>query len=386
LSYKVCHLTTVHSPLDDRIFYKECKTLSEAGFDVVLMARHEKDEVIDGIKIKALPKIKNRVKRMLKLPWVALRKAREENAAVYHFHDPELIPAGLMLKLYGKKVIYDVHEDVPRDILSKPYINPYLAVALSHFSEWLENFSSKRFDAVVAATTYIGMRFSKLNHRTVVVNNYPLLDEMYGPVIWEDRENCVAYVGGISRIRGIREIVRSLELVDTKLLLAGSFEDDELEREIKSLPGWRKVIYYGYIDRIKVRDILQQVKVGVVTLHPTLNYFEGLPIKLFEYMSAGIPVVASNFPLWKEIVEGNNCGICVDPLKPKEIADAIRYLLERSEEAKEMGENGRKAVEEKYNWETESKKLLQIYRELLQEDQTKDYRPNLITKRILHFL
>jgi len=109
-------------------------------------------------------------------------------------------------------------------------------------------------------------------------------------------------------------------------------------------------------------------------------------LKLFEYMSAGIPVVASNFPLWKEIVEGNNCGICVDPLKPKEIADAIRYLLEHSEEAKEMGENGRKAVEEKYNWETESKKLLQIYRELLQEDQTEDYRPNLITKRILHFL
>lgn len=368
MSYKVCHLTTVHSPLDVRIFYKECKTLHEAGLSVVLMAQSEHDNVIDGIRIKALPRIQNRLNRMLKLPWIALRKALDENADLYHFHDPELIPAGLVLKLYGKKVIYDVHEDVPRDILSKPYINPYLAVALSHFSEWLENFSSKRFDAVVAATTYIGMRFSKLNHRTVVVNNYPLLDEMYGPVIWEDRENCVAYVGGISRIRGIREIVRSLELVDTKLLLAGSFEDDELEREIKSMRGWEKVRYYGQVGRQKVREILATARVGLVTYHPLKNHIESMPNKMFEYMSAGIPVVVSDFPLWKEIVEGNNCGICVDPLKPKEIANAIRYLLEHSEEAKEMGENGRKAVEEKYNWETESEKLLQVYRRLLQKD------------------
>lgn len=365
MSYKVCHLTTVHSPLDDRIFYKECKTLSEAGFDVVLMARHEKDEVIDGIKIKALPKIKNRVKRMLKLPWVALRKAREENAAVYHFHDPELIPAGLMLKLYGKKVIYDVHEDVPRDILSKPYINPYLAVALSHFSEWFEDFSSKRFDAVVTATTHIGTRFSKLNHRTVVVNNYPLLDEMYTPVVWEDRENCVAYVGGISRIRGIKEIVRSLELVDTKLLLAGSFEDDELEHEIKSMRGWEKVKYYGQVGRQKVREILGTARVGLVTLHPVKNYIESMPVKMFEYMSAGIPVVASNFPIWKEIIEGNNCGICVDPLCPEEIANAIEYLLEYSEEAKEMGENGRRAVLSKYNWDLAAQELLKLYSEVL---------------------
>jgi len=365
LSYKVCHLTTVHSPLDDRIFYKECETLSEAGFDVVLIARHEKDEVIDGIKIKALPKIENRVKRILNLPWIALRRALEEDADLYHFHDPELIPAGLVLKLYGKKVIYDVHEDVPRTVLSKPYINPYLAVALSHFSEWLEDFSSKRFDAVVTATSHIGVRFSKINHRTVVVNNYPLLNEMYTPAAWEERENCVAYVGGISRTRGIKEIVRSLELVDTKLLLAGSFENDELEQEIKCMRGWEKVKYYGQVGREKVREILGTVRVGLVTLHPTKSYVESMPVKMFEYMSAGIPVVASNFPLWKEIVEGNNCGICVDPLNPEEIANAIEYLLKHPEEAKEMGENGRRAVLGKYNWDLAAQELLKLYSEVL---------------------
>ncbi|HHY53746.1 MAG TPA: glycosyltransferase family 4 protein [Clostridiales bacterium] len=386
MSYKVCHLTTVHRPFDVRIFHKECKSLLQAGYDVTLIAQHEKDEVIDGIKIKALPKIENRVKRILNLPWIALRKALEENADVYHFHDPELIPIGLVLKVKGKKVIYDIHEDVPRQILGKPYLNKLSASIVSCLFERFEDFSVRFFDALIVATPCIASRFLRLNNCTVNVNNYPLLDELAGPSNWEKRTNAIAYIGGISKTRGVVELVKALEYIDTVLHLAGNFDDQQLEEKLKSLPGWRKVIYYGYIDRTRVCDILHRVKVGVVTLHPTLNYFEGLPIKLFEYMSAGIPVVASNFPLWKEIVEGNNCGICVDPLKPKEIADAIRYLLEHSEEAKEMGENGRKAVEEKYNWETESKKLLQVYRELLQEDQTEDYRPNLITKRILHFL
>jgi len=170
---------------------------------------------------------------------------------------------------------------------------------------------------------------------------------------------------GISRTRGIKEIVRSLELVDTKLLLAGSFENDELEQEIKCMRGWEKVKYYGQVGREKVREILGTARVGLVTLHPTKSYVESMPVKMFEYMSAGIPVVASNFPLWKEIVEGNNCGICVDPLNHKEIANAIEYLLEHSEEAKGMGENGRRAVLGKYNWDLAAQELLKLYSEVL---------------------
>jgi len=104
---------------------------------------------------------------------------------------------------------------------------------------------------------------------------------------------------------------------------------------------------------------------GLVLYHPVPNHTDAQPNKLFEYMSAGIPVISSNFPLWKEIVEGHQCGICVDPLKPDEIAKAIQWILDNPEKAKKMGENGRRAVEEKYNHTVEEKKLLTLYKLLL---------------------
>lgn len=362
---KVCHITTVHSPLDDRIFYKECITLHEAGFEVVLIAQNDKDGSIDGIQIKALPEVKNRLTRVLRLPWLALKTALKENADLYQFHDPELILTGLLLKMRGKKVIYDVHEDAPRDVLSKPYLSPYFAGVLSHLLEWVEDFSAKRFDGIAAATPHIASRFSAFSEHVAVVANYPLLAEMYVPEPWESRRNCVAYVGGISRIRGIKELVTALEFVDTTLLLAGSFESDELQAEVTALRGWEKVIYYGQVDRKEVSSILGQAKVGIVTCLPVPNHINSLPVKMFEYMSAGIPVIASDFPLWREIVEGNKCGMCVDPLNPKELAEAMEYLLKHPEEAKTLGENGRKAVEEKFNWDKAAVSLLKLYEEVM---------------------
>lgn len=79
-------------------------------------------------------------------------------------------------------------------------------------------------------------------------------------------------------------------------------------------------------------------------------------------MSAGIPVIASDFPLWKEIVEGSGCGLLVNPLDPEAIAEAIKWLLENPEKAETMGKRGRKAIEECYNWDKESVKLISFYR------------------------
>lgn len=96
-----------------------------------------------------------------------------------------------------------------------------------------------------------------------------------------------------------------------------------------------------------------------------MNYLDSLPIKMFEYMSAGIPVVASNFPLWKEIIEKNRCGVCVDPLSPKDIAKAINFIVQNPQIAQKMGENGKRAILEKYNWQIEEQKLFNIYEGLL---------------------
>ncbi len=362
---KICHITTVHPLFDTRIFYKECCSLVKAGFEVHLVVQHDKEEIIDGIHVHPLPRPKSRIERMLKLRKLAYEKAVVVNAEIYHFHDPELIPVGLKLKRLGKKVVYDVHEDVPRQILTKQYLNRYIRPVVSKVFELYENYAARKFDAIVTATPHIRDRFSKLNRNTVDINNFPKLNELFSSADWNSRKNEISYVGGISEIRGIIELVKALEYTNTTLHLAGNFENEELRRKIMSLRGWQRVKYYGFVNREQIREILKQLKIGIVPLHPTNNYVNALPVKMFEYMSAGIPVIASNFPLWKDIIEKNKCGVCVDPLSPKEIANAINFLLSNDDIAKEYGKNARTIIEKKYNWEIEERKLIKLYESLL---------------------
>jgi len=364
---KICHLTSVHPKIDIRIFYKECKTLADAGYDVTLVVQNDKDEVIEEVNIITINKPKNRKERMTRTVRQVYSCALECNAEIYHFHDPELIPIGLRLKRKGKKVIYDVHEDVPRQILSKQWIPAPLHKTISWTVEKIENYAAKRFDYIITATPYIRDRFLKINRNSIDVNNFPLLAELHiSNTDWSSKEKLICYVGGIGRVRGIQEMVQAIGMTSYSMLLAGNFESSA-EREIAvQRDGWRQVIELGHINRTEVKEVLSRSMAGLVLFHPEPNHINAQPNKMFEYMSAGIPVIASNFPLWKEIIESNNCGICVDPLNVNEITDAINWIMDNPEQAKLMGKNGRKAVEAKYNWKQEENKLLKIYEGLLQ--------------------
>ncbi|MBU0727812.1 glycosyltransferase family 4 protein, partial [Patescibacteria group bacterium] len=325
---KVCHITTVHSPFDVRIFHKECKTLANAGYDVILIAQHDKDEVVvDGVQIIALPKTKSRIHRMITLPLKAFHLALKQNANIYHFHDPELLPVGLALKLITKsKVIYDVHEDCEKDMLSKPYLperaRRFVAIAIK-IAEWV---ISRIFDGIVPATDDISSNFS--NHqRVVVVKNFPVLSDF--TEIKRNIRNAgdifnLIYVGCLTEIRGITQMIQSLEFINSqkrvKLTLFGKFYPLNYEEQIKSLKGFEKAEHLGWIRPQEIPEEITQSDVGIVCFLPEPNHINAMPTKLFEYMACGIPVIVSNFPLWKEIVEGNNCGVCVDPLNHKEIA------------------------------------------------------------------
>lgn len=170
----------------------------------------------------------------------------------------------------------------------------------------------------------------------------------------------VCYVGGISKIRGISEVCLAMGMLQSnaRLNLCGCFSEAGLAHAVKAMPGWQRVNEYGYVDRTGIREVLSRSVAGLVTLHPEINYIDALPVKMFEYMSAGIPVIASDFPLWREIIESNDCGLLVDPLNPSAIAQAIDYLVTHPEEAQRMGINGRKAVNERYNWAIEEKSCL----------------------------
>lgn len=367
---KIAHLTSVHYRNDIRIFFKQCCSLATHGYDVTLVVADDQgDEYKEGVKIVDVGRLPGRLNRMFKTTHLIFSKAVSLNADIYQFHDPELIPVGLKLKQLGKKVIFDSHEDVPKQLLAKPYLGPVSRRILSGVISLFERYTCRRFDGVIAATPFIRDKFLAINPRTVDINNFPVIGELETAVPWIEKHDEVCYVGGISANRGILEVVRALELLQssTRLNLAGRFSESVLEAKVKALPAWGRVNELGFLDRVGIRDVLGCSIAGLVTLHPIINYLEALPIKMFEYMAAGIPVIASNFPLWREIVEGNQCGFCIDPLDSKAIASAIDFLVINPKEAERMGANGQRAIARYYNWSMEEKKLISLYESLILE-------------------
>ena len=366
---RICQITTVHPRYDVRIFNKICLSLVSDYQVNLIVADGRGDEVINNVTIFDVGRgNSSRIKRMLFTTRSAYRKAMELDCEVFHFHDPEFLFFGYKLTRKGKYVIYDAHEDLPRQIFGKHYIKTFLKPVISKTVEIFENFISKYFYAIVTATPKIKDRFSRINSRTVAVCNYVITEEFLPNINYSERAKKICYIGGISKVRGINELMSSLDFIDPDftLELAGEIEDLRLESELLSNKNWGRVRYYGFVGRNEIKLILKSSRIGILTLYPIPNHLDSLPIKLFEYMAAGIPVIASDFPLWREIVEGNNCGICVNPKDPEDISNAINYLLMNQDVAETMGKNGVKAASDKFNWDSEKEKLLTLYSSLFQ--------------------
>ena len=364
---KVCHLTSGHSRFDVRVFVKQCTSLVNNGFDVsLIVADGLPDEVVNGVKIYGVKKEIGRLNRFIKASKSVYQKALELNCEVYQLHDPELMPYGLKLRKKGKIVIFDAHEDLPQQLKSKPYLNTILRAVLPYMFERYENYAFKKFDYLLGATPFITNKLKKINKQSVNVNNYPILGELGGDVQWEEKKNEISYIGLIAQIRGVNELVEAMQFVksNVQLNLVGAFNDKQMLSELKKNKGWERVNYFGLVSRERVSELLTQSKVGIVTFLGVPNHINSQPNKMFEYMSAGLPIITSNFQMWKEVVEGNECGITVNPENPKEIANAIDQLILDDVLAYKKGENGKKAVLEKYNWQAEEKKLIEMYNSL----------------------
>lgn len=364
---KICHITTVHPAKDVRIFHKECTSLALAGYEVSLLVLNDNSELCNKVNIVGVKHtFKGRFDRIKNSPKIALKAALKIDADLYHFHDPELLRIALKLKRKGKKVIYDVHEDVPRQILAKYWIPNLLRQMVSYSFEKYENRIAAQLDYIVTATPFIRERFLKINRHTIDVNNYPKLNEFDFSTTPPIDSNNICYIGGIEKIRGILELIDAVENSSIQLTLAGKFSDAQLENAVKQLNGWKNVKFLGFLGREEINQLLYNSVGGMVTLHPTPNYLDALPVKMFEYMAAGIPVIASDFPLWRTIIHENECGILVNPLDPNAIRTAAESLINDKSLAKKYGANGRKAILEKYNWDIEAKKLVGIYQQILQ--------------------
>ena len=360
---RVVHLTSRHPADDVRIFLKECRSLARAGFEIHLVAPGAVEQVRDGVAVHGFAEAGGvRPLRIARRLWRSWRAARAVRPDLCQFHEPELVPVALLLKFAGARIVYDVHEDALSELEYAPNGGGGRRIGLRVF----EALARRACDAFVAATPAIARLFPP--DRTVEVLNYPLEEEFVDGVEKAPDGADVVYVGGIiTRARGLLEMIEAMTHVrnpHARLVLIGNVAPPDLETEARSMAGWGRVDHPGPLRRRELLQRLAAARVGLVVLHPERGYMESLPIKLFEYMSAGLPVIASDFPYWRELLDPIGCAIFVDPLEPEQIAAAIDDLLADETRAQEMGRRGAVAVRERLNWQHEETKLLALYQRL----------------------
>lgn len=367
--HKILHITTVHPRGDTRIAVKEIASLRAAlDADVILYVQDglgdESDTRGQPLVVDTGLRPKGRLKRMTVGSWRMFRSVRRARATVVHFHDPELMFIGFILKAFGVHVIYDVHENLPKQIQNKTYIPRALRFALGRSVAAIEAIAFRVFDAAVPAATSIELRIP--SNKSVLLRNYPIPEEIEHQHItpYNERMPIFSYAGGLTKIRGAHTMVSSITLTKHKeasLHLAGLFQPNTLEQEIRDIADPNRVTFHGFVGRDQISTLLNGSRAGLAVLHPTLTHVDGLPVKFFEYMAAGLPIIASDFPVWREMIEDIKCGLLVNPQSPQEIADAIDYILDNPEEAAQMGLRGLQAVKESYNWHSEVRGLIRLY-------------------------
>jgi len=371
---KFCHVISGFYRNNERIFWKQCRSLVHAGYDVTLITNDGgKDEILEGVKI--VPSgftFSNRFQRILLSKKINYKKVLEVDPDIIQIHEPAFIPLGLKFIKHGKRLIYDSHEDLPRQILEKDWIPVLLRRPLSKLAEAYYKSALKKYDAVITVTPHIAESLKKASNNVHCVTNYPIVDNSMGiPSLDEylNRDNLLCYAGTVYHFSSQDRIITAIKgMHNLNYMIVGNIDDDYKSYLLNNL-STQNVNFKGHVPREQLIDIYKGATIGIVVADysPNLGYKMGTlgSNKLFEYMCFSLPVICTDFVLWKEIIEKYKCGICLNPNNIDEIRSAIKYLVENKEEAYQMGQNGRRAILEEYNWNTQEKIYLDMIKKLL---------------------
>lgn len=375
---KVCHIISAFNRYDTRIFVKQCHALTEVGYKVVLLVNDlEPDEIVDNIQIISCNyNYKNRLKRIIISSKLFLQKAIEIDADIYQIHDPELLPLGLKLIKMGKNVVYDAHEDFPAQILEKKWIPLLIRKPLSIIANFYFKKNLNKFDFILSVTPHIVEKLKESTSKVELITNYPIIksDSISNLSTLEDyskRGNKLIYAGTIYDYSHQEDVINAIENIENTFLLLVGTVTEKYKALLSKQTSWDKVILKNRVDKNELVKLFSESIIGLAIYDylPNLGYKKGTlgSNKLFEYMEAGLPVICTDYELWKEIIDKYKCGIYVNPHNIDEIREAILYLINNKEKAYEMGQNGRKAVLEHYNWDTQKEIYLRLYKDLSNE-------------------
>lgn len=364
----ILHLTTVHRWDDVRIFVKEARTAAAAGYRTMLAAPDAPDGVRDGVGWVRLRRHEGRAARVFRGLAGAARQVLALRPRLVHIHDPELFLLTPLFRGYGIQVVLDLHEYLPTQVRVKAWIPAALRGAVALATRVYLGICVRMASQVVAATETIAGHFP--GRPVTLVRNYPLLSEFLA--VDRDTEApakpAVAYAGGISKSRGAEIMVNAMAKVrtpDMRLTLAGRWLSPAEREAVASLPGWSRVEDLGWLDREGIRRLYGGAIAGLFVSEPNAHTRDSLPIKLFEYMAAGLPVVVSDFPIWRSIVDESRCGIVLAETTAEALAEVLDQLAADPAACRAMGDAGRAAVLQRYNWEAEKSSLLAAYGSLI---------------------
>ncbi len=369
---KICHITTIHERYDVRIFEKECRSLSAAGYDTTLIVNDEQpNEIKYGIRIISThKKTKNRLSRMLKDQFLVYKLAKRENADIYHVHDPELLPICALLRK-NAHVIFDSHEFTVKQILIKEYLPTFVRKSIAGIYAFLEKLILPKLSAIIVPTTLDGeVYFDRFGPPVMLINNYPSLreaEEIGRPGLDEDdKKGYACYLGSLTYARGLQQMIEAARLSGVQLVLGGSYSPEDILEDLNKMQSEEVGSYLGEINRKEVRSVLMKAGMGLSLLQDKGQYahLDNLSTKVYEYMQSSLPVIISDFPYVQRLLKKYPFGIAVDPSDPEEIAQAMRFIRDNPETAKKMGDAGLRAVQEEFNWEKEAEKLIVLYRKL----------------------
>lgn len=369
----ICYLTGMYPRQDSLIFHRQGKSMAGAGYKVTyLVCDEEADETLEGVEIVSCRfKPKNRLERMLKTRGMLYRKAVEVDAEVYQISEPELLPLGLKLRRLGKKVVYNMREYSSADLKYKTYLHPWLRLPASWLLEVFMRSALRKYQAVFSVTPelvkVVGQKWG-IAH-SYLLTNFPMVDPLF-ELTKEDylkRGNVLAYIGTIYDTSRQEQVFKALEnLPRVSYLMAGILGPGA--QYVTQLPYWRNVRFINGFKRQELSCIFAQCSMSNVlrddAASGTPNGSFGV-IKLFESMEAALPIICSDVPVNRQLVEEYRAGICVNPNRADQIEEAIRFLVENKELAYEMGQNGRRAVLEKYNWENQFRLYVDVIGHLI---------------------
>lgn len=378
---KVCIYAPVHISTDVRVYQKEAKAIASAGYSVVLLAREDEeyreDPVQGQLRVEAVPRYKSRFQRFLMQP-LMLRKILRTKASIIHLHNPDTLLIGFLLKLMGKTVIYDTHEDFTQRILMREWIPGKLRKGIAKAVGRLEAWAGRVFDASIATQADVADR---LGAKSIILENAPisrgdLIDRAYAYSLEvpKSAEFRVIYVGTIGRTRGLLQMVKAMEYVNqffsARLWLIGPVHDPGGMEQAKAREGWVYVDYLGSLPQERAFAYIIQSDVGLITIQDVGDHAKTSPNKIFEYQRFGVPFIASDFAAWRKKIGHVGSGVFVNQGDALEIAQMISLLHDLPELAKEMGQKGMAFTVNEYNWEIESEKLVRLYQTLSETDQT----------------